>query len=514
MRSKKKVAVVLSLLLVTTIFYVCTTAFLKRQAVKGYTDQDAFKGVIVPMEENSTLSFDVKSYEKDGKLYLFFPCRASLEHVVYYSVDEEGNYLERFETDFTREDGRVLDYTVTAMQSEIPSMNISVEPGFGTMEEVDSSELHTSCAYGTMTLEVTDERAAREGWQTLYVSQENNKDMPSQLQIRGRGNITWSYEKKPYQIKLEKKTDLLSMGKAKKWVLLANYGDRSLLRNQVFLGMSQDMGLEFSPKIEPVDLFIDGEYMGSYSLCTKPEVSESRVNIDSNRDFLVRFGMAFRNYSFDLDTWSMPEDFRMANIEDIHDEAMLERAAPLVQEIVTAIEDTETDEYTKYLDLTSWAKYYLLQEFSKNTDAVIRSVYAYWIEEDQKLYMGPAWDFDQSAGSLEQPDKEYDYLSPYGFCARYEGWYVPLFEHEEFVNEVERVYREEGVREAFVRSYQNLPAYAEEIRASAEMNFVRWDILGLPEKNDIQADSFEGQIEYLEQWLKDRAGYMEHNIKN
>jgi hypothetical protein len=508
--SSKRILVVITLLLLTGVIVVMPEIMRTEPVVKYYTDSDEFEGVIVPMEQNSTLSFDVKSFEKNGTLYLFMPCRADLRHVVYYSVDHEGNYLEKFETDFTKDTGHILDYTVVAMQSEIPSMNLTMNPEFGSMDEVNYSDLHTDCAYGKMTLEVTDELAKEKGFCDYYYSQENDYGIPEHLQIRGRGNITWGYDKKPYQIKFEKKTDLLGMGKAKKWVLLANANDYSLLRNQIFLDLSQDMDLDYSSQIEPVDLFIDGEYKGSYSLCTKPEVGENRVEIGPN-DFLVRFGMQFRAYSFDLDTDYLPEDFRMANIEDIDSEEELERAQPIVEKIVAAIEDTSSDEYLKYIDLESFAKYYLLQEFSKNTDAVIRSVYAYWKDEEEKLYMGPAWDFDRTAGAINQTAFDYDYLEPEGFCVKYEGWYPVLFERKEFVDEVNKVYYER-VREAFENTYKSLDEFAEQIQSSADMNFIYWDVLGTKQDNHIEASTFEGQVAYLKEWLQKRTEFMEKEM--
>lgn len=88
--SIKRILVVITLFLLTGVIVVMPEIMRTEPVVKYYTDSDEFEGVIVPMEQNSTLSFDVKSYEKDGTLYLFMPCRTDLSHVVYYSVDHEG----------------------------------------------------------------------------------------------------------------------------------------------------------------------------------------------------------------------------------------------------------------------------------------------------------------------------------------------------------------------------------------------------------------------------------------
>ena len=102
-------------------------------------------------------------------------------------------------------------------------------------------------------------------------------------QVKGRGNSTWYNPKKPYQIKLAEETDLLETGDPKEaestWVLLANYLDPSLLHNTVTFHLAEEFGIAFAPHSEPVDLYYDGVYLGSYELSEKTEVSDGRVDI-------------------------------------------------------------------------------------------------------------------------------------------------------------------------------------------------------------------------------------------
>lgn len=101
-------------------------------------------------------------------------------------------------------------------------------------------------------------------------------------QIKGRGNSTWDYPKKPYQIKLADKCDLLGAGEEPEstWVLLANYCDETLIHNSITYDLAQSLGMTYTPHCEPVDLYYDGEYRGSYLLCEKTEVGDGRVAID------------------------------------------------------------------------------------------------------------------------------------------------------------------------------------------------------------------------------------------
>ena len=97
-------------------------------------------------------------------------------------------------------------------------------------------------------------------------------------EIRGRGNSTWSQPKKPYRLKLDKKTDLLGMGKSKHWVLLANYMDESLQRNTLAYNLSGAMGMEQMETVF-VDVVLNGDFVGNYQLCENIRVDSTRVDI-------------------------------------------------------------------------------------------------------------------------------------------------------------------------------------------------------------------------------------------
>ena len=97
-------------------------------------------------------------------------------------------------------------------------------------------------------------------------------------EIRGRGNSTWAQPKKPYRLKLDKKTDLFGMGKSKHWVLLANYLDESLQRNTLAYNLSGAMGMEQMSTVF-VDVVLNGDFVGNYQLCENIRVDDTRVDI-------------------------------------------------------------------------------------------------------------------------------------------------------------------------------------------------------------------------------------------
>ena len=98
--------------------------------------------------------------------------------------------------------------------------------------------------------------------------------------IRGRGNSTWRAPKKPYKIKLDDRANLFGMGANRHWVLIANYYDTSLTVDRMIGWLGDQMGFDFTPRGVPVDLFMNGQYYGSYLLMEEVRVGENRVDID------------------------------------------------------------------------------------------------------------------------------------------------------------------------------------------------------------------------------------------
>ena len=121
---------------------------------------------------------------------------------------------------------------------------------------------------------------------TLYLQNNDKTKKPlydGKMTMEGRGNTTWKWDKKPYKIKLDKKTDFFGFGKSKKWVLLANYLDESLLRNNTAAGLSQELGLT-TMQTNWVDVVINGKYAGNYQLCEQVGIEEGRVDINDWED--------------------------------------------------------------------------------------------------------------------------------------------------------------------------------------------------------------------------------------
>lgn len=397
---------------------------------------------------------EVLPREIEGELYLFLPASADLRSLTFFFEGEELSLCEE-DTVLPLESGipadlsplltgrpvdgvRTLtlrqgeeDRTLRLMQSEnIPALFLTSDDPEEGRAWVEENKNHKT--KGSAVLLDADGTVLYDG------------DLK---QIKGRGNSTWGYEKKPYQLKLDQAADLMGCGEpSKTWVLLANYIDSSLLRNRITFDLAAELGLEFSPHSRPVDLYYDGEYRGSYLLSEKTEVGKNRVEIrdldaayeDANpelEDFdgltltesVSEAGYPFRyaagltdpedlsgGYLLELDyedrareeaSWfSTPMGLYLTvKSPEYASEAAVNYISALWQRFETAVqaggEDPESGmDCGSLMDLTSLARCYLILELSQDNDAYRSSTYFYKHEGDSLLYAGPVWDFDSGYG--------------------------------------------------------------------------------------------------------------------
>ncbi len=216
------------------------------------------------------------------------------------------------------------------------------------------------------------------------------------VEIKGRGNTTWGSPKKPYQIKFSNKQDLFGLGKAKKWVLLANYLDASHLRNDLAFSLGNLIDLEYSSKGVYLDLYVDGNYRGLYYLTAKLEINEAAIDLDSS------YGVVVENDTVHVNgndpTFRSATENSLIWLKDSGDKAY---ATESFEEFEKLYNKYERDVYAgnwseivKDIDIDSFAKYYLLNEFVANQDANHASFYMYRDGYSDVIHAGPVWDYD------------------------------------------------------------------------------------------------------------------------
>ena len=347
-------------------------------------------------------------------------------------------------------------------------------------------------------------------------------------QLRGRGNTTWYWgAKKPYQLKLEEKADLLGNGHAHKtFLLLAECFDATLLHNTLCLDVAARLGLP-APAFEPVDLYYDGIYRGTYLLCEKVEVRSGLLDIVDYDELIERtfdtdgltvatgenrYGCPY-SYLAGLDADSGAQGAYLLEIDEyfytgedawvstksglhftVQNPGYLSEAdgayiGEFLQRIENAIENggVEPDTGEKasdLLDYDSLARFFLLSEWSKNPDYWRGSTFFNKPAGEEKLYTGPVWDFDIAFGIRKGES------GTTGYLRADDGWLGGLTALPGFQEAVRAVWQNE--MEPLLASL-DLNAYIDRVAASAAMNFTLWPYGG--NYNNINKDTVYGTWE-------------------
>lgn len=371
-------------------------------------------------------------------------------------------------------------YTVKTVQGSpyVEGLFLNIDESMGTISAMNKDKNHNTSCYGTLSFDGAE----------YYMS------------IKGRGNSTWDADKKPYNITFYKKADydkkksvsLIDGTDAKKWSLLANDVDPSLLRNKIGLDYANELGIGLPSRF--ADVWINGEYIGNYLITPKNDYQASETG----------FVLEIDNYSNKEDPQFKPDGlleigvsdgyYNRITVKDIGDDAAIDAKGieKWVNEAWKAIRDYDSDEYLKYIDMDSWAKMYLLYEITKTYDSYSGSLLMHrdGTSPDDKLIAGPAWDLDNCLGRIKPKTLQFIGLLPQISA---DGWFVDdigltisslplswlqeLGKHKDFMSRVYEIYNE-TTSESY-NLCMNIDNQAQILGASALMNGYLWDYTGL-----------------------------------
>lgn len=545
-------------LLTALLLSVCTTAYAKTYRITAACETTPEAGEIVAR------------MPKDGDYRLFLPGAWDASKIVIRIDGVES--LSVGDTLITV--GEPCD--VSGLTGEPRQMTSASGARMGTLTIYHGSEIPSvfftmnasmfSTAYRDKNVDITDGHVT-------YVEADGSipydGDMPS---FHGRGNATYGFKKKPFQFKLDKKISLSGLAKGKTWILLANYQDLSLMRNQIVLDLGKEVGIPYSVGSQPVDVYVNGEYYGLYLLTEKIQIGKSRVNItnleektqelndkvltdykrfsEPSRAFNIYKGYEIPNdpeditggYIFEIEKHHRLRDKEFNGFEtDLQlrivikeptaaSRAQLAYTSSLFQDFHYAVyaEDGYSPEtgryYMDYIDVSSFAAKYLMEEFVKNYDFLASSHFLFKDSDliDSKLYFGPLWDYDLCMGNIQlngfisgsNPDKEFLAVTH----QRNDNLYWLLSRHEDFMSVVRRDYWSRLVPAVRIllgeakppegSTLKTFDAYAEAIADSAAMNFARWPEGGVSGYYTGSGDTHEKSVAYLKEFITRRLSAM------
>lgn len=457
---------------------------------------------------SGTLPLLLQSNEKGEGCYLFLPSFAELSDAAI-RLPGDGSETETVFEELSpgrilvQAEGQTVEATV-CQSEDMPCLWLETEE---PLEDLQADK-ETECA-GKLTLFLADGKVA---WQGEILS------------MHGHGNSTWYENKKSWQIKLSQKAPLLGMSSAKKWLLISNAKDPSMMRNKLFLDMAKDCGLPGALECEWVDLYVNGAYQGLYLLSEKAEIASGRLEIgdlETENSGLNGDVESYMNYTLAageetlLQGWFLPEDpenieggyllemeypvryaaepskFQTRNGQNVVVKSPAYASVEQIQYIYAFVQDFESAlfagdgclpageelqqdsagiAYTEMMDMDSFAGRYVLDEISKNIDANASSTFFYKPRYADRLYAGPVWDYDLALGNSGGWGEAEDLHDPEGFYVNLSGWSKALYEKPEFYAAVEECWQKRYCPwlEGFLET--GYGEYREKIRAAAEMD--------------------------------------------
>lgn len=344
----------------------------------------------------------------------------------------------------------------------------------------------------------------------------------SRARLRVRGNSTsWVMVKLSYKVKLDTKTSILGMPASKDWVLLANFFDRSLVRNEVALEAGRIVRRSWTPRMHFAEVWVDGSYRGLFQVGEGIEVEKDRVVMPEGAHLLEGDSHddtdpAFRTRRGFQIFFKEPDDPDTA-----------ERA--MVAEQVQAVEDSLYAQDLSRIDVDSFVDWYIVNELLKNVDSVINNSDWMILSPAGTLAMGPVWDFDQAMGNRTTFDADL----PTGLYTGHlfatqapsqirlpEGhWFNQLLATPEFVERLKARWAE--VRGPLAGLSGHVTSLARQVRDSAPRNFEKGNGgMGLPVKESLLDSgpgfvfhgSWPAEIAALRTWIAARYAWLDDHL--
>lgn len=441
--------------------------------------------------------------EETGMWYLFVPGTLDVSALTLYVSDNveevssgtldtgasivSGAFANGCQLTLTCDSGTAR---VRVMQSDLPSLHI-------VLTDTTLDTIHQD----------KDEKAKGNSIYLIDPSGEYDLTMEGSVELKGRGNSSWKlFDKKGYQIKFDEKMSVFGMGKAKKWVLLANASDDSMMRTQLVYQTAAQMGMTFVPSFEYIDLWINGDYRGTYIIGEKIELGGSRLDLEDSFGALFEHDEGFyqeEDYWFRSDY--LERHFVLKESVEEDDETMvlatMDAFSAAVDELMEYLYSTPShlvtlDELSEFIDVDSFVKYYLINEYTLNRESFNTSFYWYKDGPEDVIHLGPIWDFDTCMGNDGA-----DHTGNYG------NNHI-LFEYLLAIPEFYQ--RTQELLAAYAPLLADMDSAASElsgrIEQSAEMNYLRWNVLGKANPKggtDFHA-TFEEAVETLRGWLERR----------
>jgi hypothetical protein len=398
------------------------------------------------------------------------------------------------------DDNQLKNFTVKLTDNDVPVLYINTNGKAITSKEI----------YVSGTIKTT--------------SNFNNSSGTMTMEIKGHGNSTWGdMPKKPYKIKLDKKMSILGMNATKSWILLANYADKSLIRNELAFSLSRSIGRASTVDSRYVELYVNGDYLGNYQLVQ--QVKEGLVGIEDQDKTSTTLPEISGGYLIEQDLFPTAEPVyfkttkNMPFVVKYPDEEINQQQKDYIKTHFQKLEDAlfatnfadPVEGYRKYFDVDSYVDYYIVNEVIGNPD-VFRSTYLYKKRNDDKIYTGPIWDFDKAANN---DNRLGDQVNGLMLTSAFEpkAWIKRMMEDKTFRQKIRSRWSELKSKISAVPNA--IDPLAKQLAYSQIYNFTKWDILKRKSYLELQVNgSYVGEIQYLKTFLTNHINWLDQKFNS
>lgn len=368
------------------------------------------------------------------------------------------------------------------------------------------------------------------------ISKDGTDILTDSATIRGRGNYSWEQPKKPYRIKFNKKHHVVdSPAKDKKWTLINNYGDKTLMRNVIAFEISRQMGMTYTPYCQPVDVVVNGEYRGCYQLSDQVEVGKNRVDIEKMEPTDIEGDALTGGYFVEVDahayeeaSWFNSDRGNPVTIKHPDEDDITTEQYDYISQYFQTMEDAlfssrlfySDNGYRRYLDLDSFLRHFLTCETAGNTDTYW-SLFMSKQRGEEQFRVGPCWDLDLSFNNDNRtfPICDHDDFVTMYYTDSYAG------NMHDFVSRIIQTdtlaqrrmsqlwseARDRGLTAEHL--CQMADSMATELQQSQDLNFKRWDIMNeYVHQNPQLPGSYEGEVEVIKDYINERIPWMDNKV--
>lgn len=387
-------------------------------------------------------------------------------------------------------------FTANADVTEVsfPKIEINTENSNGTA-------LQKADGYVNAEIKITDTDNSVLGGSVLF-------------KVRGNSTAMAGIAKKSFTFKFDKKNSVLGMGKGKKWALLANCFDPTLLRNYTAFDFAREMGIPYTSEQRIAELWLDGEYRGCYTVYEPVQEGKNRVDIDiesngGKKDFLVE--LESTRVEDDV-TYITTGGIRFAVSEpEEPDEDQTAYISSVMADIVNTLQNGDERQIRSKIDVDSFAKFYFLNEFIKNQDFGYSSVFFFY--KNGKLYAGPPWDYDLSLGNvngeLNSANAKAASVSD-GIMQYNKNLYRWLCGKNWFLNEVKLAFlKNYGYIKNISAESGMLDSLRTQYNGVIDRNFQKWSVKKWwLNYQRIPFNTYEENYAFLKQWTAERTAWL------